>query len=290
VLRISSRSSLLGPAGVLAAVLASAGGLAQAQESRVVVPHQHGPASLRHLRYDGAAESTNWGGYAVTGANGSVTSVSGSWVVPASTCSQGATPEYASFWIGIDGWTSSTVEQIGTDSDCSNGKPSYYAWFEFYPQPAYYAGSLTNLTPGHLLSATVSYNTTTGAFTATITDQSEPALTFSTTYTPSTGFRGRNSAAPLRSSAEWIAEAPSSSRGVLPLADFSKAYFGDGYTNLSNTCFATVNGVSGTIGSFGSNVWSATMIDEKTEAPKATPSSLGFNGSSFYVTWDNVGP
>ena len=62
----------------------------------------------------------------------------GSWIVPPVTCP--STPsQYSSFWVGIDGDNSNTVEQTGTDSDCSTGTPNYYAWFEFYPQPGYYA-------------------------------------------------------------------------------------------------------------------------------------------------------
>jgi hypothetical protein len=180
------------------------------------------------------------------------------------------------------------VEQIGTDSDCSGGKPSYYAWYEFYPEPSYYAGALTNLTPGHKMSATVSYNAAKNQFTATITDETEPSLTFTTTFSPN-----RATGTPSRSSAEWIAEAPSGSRGVLPLADFATVYLGGDYTSLPATCYATIGGVTGPIGSFGAaNIWSSTMVNEKTDVPMATPSPLSTNdgGSSFLVTWYSVGP
>jgi hypothetical protein len=66
----------------------------------------------------------------------------------------------------------------------TTGKPSYYAWYEFYPEPSYYAGALTNLTPGHKMSAAVSYDATKNQFTATITDETEPSLSFSTTFCP----------------------------------------------------------------------------------------------------------
>jgi hypothetical protein len=256
----------------------------------VPAPHRHRPVSVRHARDDGTADSTNWSGYAVTGANGSVTSVSGSWIVPATTCSKGSEAEYASFWVGIDGWTSNTVEQIGTDSDCSKGKPSYYAWYEFYPEPSYYAGALTNLTPGHKMSAAVSYDATKNQFTATITDETEPSLSFSTTFSPT-----KATGTPSRSSAEWIAEAPSGTRGVLPLADFGTVYLGQDYTSLSvadpDTCSATIDGVTGPIGSFSAaNVWSFTMVNERIDAPMATPSALTRDGSSFLITWYSVGP
>lgn len=292
VLNISLRIRLLGLAVVSAAVLASTSQLAHAQELRTVAPHRHGPASIRHV-HDGTSDSDNWAGYAVAATTAmsatpvSVTYVSGSWVVPAVTCSKQSSAEYASFWVGIDGWYSSTVEQIGTDSDCSKGKTSYYAWYEFYPEDAYYAGELTNLTPGDQMSATVTYNVN-GTFTATITDEQQPSLEFTTTFTPS-----HKTGTPQRSSAEWITEQTGK------LADFGTVFFGDVYTHVSDTCFATatVNGQTstGAIGSFPSaNVWSSTMVNEKNGNPMATPSALMKDDnqslSSFYVDWNSVGP
>src|SRR5262245_38418315 len=92
----------------------------------VALHAHHAPAIVLHHR-DRFATSSNWSGYAVTGAPGSVTDVQGSWVVPAVTCSGGPN-QYAAIWVGIDGFNSNTVEQTGTDSDCQNGTPTYYAW------------------------------------------------------------------------------------------------------------------------------------------------------------------
>src|SRR5262245_38118591 len=80
-----------------------------------------------------ATTSTNWSGYAVNTSRGAVTAVSGTWVVPTVT---GGGTAYSSAWVGIDGFSSSTVEQIGTDSDLVNGIPRYYAWYEMYPAPS----------------------------------------------------------------------------------------------------------------------------------------------------------
>ena len=64
------------------------------------------------------------------GQSTSVSYVAGSWVVPTvSTKTNG----YSSVWVGIDGYSSSTVEQIGTEEDVVNGKATYYAWYEMYP-------------------------------------------------------------------------------------------------------------------------------------------------------------
>lgn len=215
--------------------------------------------------------STNWSGYAVTGS--AVSSVSGSWVVPTVTGSR-FTTAYSSFWVGIDGFSSNTVEQIGTDSDVRNGKAVYYAWYEFYPNPMIQISSLT-IKPGDTISATVSYSS--GSFTVTLTDKTT-SHTYSTTGTVSGA---------TESSAEWIAEAPSSNFGVLPLANFGTAKFGLDNTQIGTTCFATVSGTSGNIQSFGSAVQTITMVGGygRNSYVKASPSSLSTDGTSFTDTW-----
>ncbi len=224
----------------------------------------------------GSFQSTNWSGYAVTATSGSVTNAKGSWKVPTivGTCS--STNQYSSFWVGIDGFNSGTVEQTGTDSDCQNGVPTYYAWYEFYPHPAFVINSLT-VHPGDIISAQVNFNGK--SFTTTITDTT-------TGQSFSTSARVHSA---QRSSAEWIAEAPSSSGGILPLANFGAVSFGTDTTGVSSTCFATVNGVTGAIGSFGSNVQSITMVTNS-GVVKAQPSSLSSDGTSFSVTWKSSGP
>ena len=90
----------------------------------------------------GNSTSNNWSGYVVTGPTGSVTYVNGSWIVPAVTAS--ATNAYSAFWVGIDGYNSGTVEQIGTDSDWVNGAAQYYAWYEFYPKPSHFINRISD--------------------------------------------------------------------------------------------------------------------------------------------------
>ena len=153
--------------------------------------HQHGPIRIKEQRENGSVTSTNWSGYAVTGSN--FTSAVGSWIVPTATCSSGN--QYAAFWVGIDGYNSSSVEQTGTDSDCKGSKPNYYAWYEFYPNPSFMISSVT-IKPGDRMSASVTYNGS--QFTVTITD-----VTTGKSFSKSSAVRGAK-----RTSAEWIAEAP----------------------------------------------------------------------------------
>src|SRR4029453_13864191 len=61
--------------------------------------------------------TTNWSGYvAFDPTDTAFTDVKGSWVQPTASCSHGRS--ISAFWIGLDGWNSSTVEQIGTEADC----------------------------------------------------------------------------------------------------------------------------------------------------------------------------
>ena len=210
--------------------------------------------------------STNWSAYAVTGSN--VTFVQGSWIVPTVTGSRFATA-YSSFWVGIDGFSSSTVEQTGTDSDVQRGRSVYYAWYEFYPSEAMQQISGFTIKPGDVISASVTYSS--GVFTLLIADENTGA-SYSKTGTVSGA---------TETSAEWIAEAPSSYFGVLPLANF-------GTVNFAN-CYTTVVGTTGSIGSFGSAaVQEITMVSRR-GAVKALPSALS-GGTSFSVVWKSAGP
>lgn len=222
-------------------------------------PHIH-IASVK----SGQELSLNWAGYAVTGAAGSVSDVKGSWTVPALTCS--TKTSYAAFWDGIDGFNDNTVEQTGVLAECYHGKAYYYTWYEFYPNNPVYVTNTVPVRAGDDVFAEVSYSSSTAKFAVTITDQTT-GKTFTTSQTDSSA---------KRSSAEWIAEAPSSGGQILPLANFGTAYFGSGY--------ATVNGATGAIGSFGTAVFELIMVTMNLTV-KAQPSALTSDGTSFTVTW-----
>jgi hypothetical protein len=225
------------------------------------------------------SKSTNWSGYAAVPASGEVTSVQGSWVVPAVTGAK-RTTSYSSFWIGIDGYGSDTVEQIGTDSDIQNGRATYYAWFEFYPNPAYKFLRFP-VQPGDVITASVTCSGDT--FTLSLKDvNTKKTVTVTSTVTGAS-----------KSSAEWVAEAPSSMSGVLPLANFNTVQF--------SSCTASINGgAQQTIASFlpmtydssGNPISGYDAITMTTSAgtAKATPSPLNTAGNGFSVTWNSAGP
>ena len=191
------------------------------------------PPGLRALALGAPILGTNWAGYAsVTSVNSpasnSVSDAVGTWVVP--TVTAGPTDAYCADWIGIDGFASGSVEQLGTEEDSIGGSPYYAAWWEMYP-----AGSVTinsmHISPGDTMTAEVRW-VSGNTFFLTMTDVTT-GFTFSTTRTLTT--------TAARSSAEWIHEAPSSNSGVLPLAQTTRCVF--------SSCNATVNGSSGAINS-----------------------------------------
>jgi hypothetical protein len=185
--------------------------------------------------------------------------VIGSWTQPTATCSAGEN-SWSSPWVGIDGDNSNTVEQIGTDTDCSGGTPYYYAWYEMYPKSLVVIGSIAvhrgdSFTGEVTAGASGSYllkltNTTTGA-------------SFQTT---------QNSKRARRSSVEWVMEGPSS--GLL--TNFGTV----GFTAAS----ATISGQTGSLGSFA-NADPITMVTQQGIA-RAVPSAVT-GGSAFSVAWQH---
>ncbi|MEU4116791.1 G1 family glutamic endopeptidase [Kitasatospora sp. NPDC028055] len=209
------------------------------------------PLAARHGGGTLHSTSGNWSGYAATG--GRFTSVKASWVQPAVSCT--GTDTWSSFWVGLDGDGSNSVEQTGTEADCSGGSPVYSSWYEMYP--AYPVNYSNTVRPGDHFTASVTTNGS-GSFTLTLAD--------TTAGWSRTVNKSLKSAA--LASAEVIAEAPSSSTGVLPLSNFHSVSFSS----------ATVNGQS--LGGF--NPDAITMASGG--VTKATTSGLS-GGSAFSVTW-----
>src|SRR5580704_11239329 len=156
--------------------------------------------------------SSNWSGYAAHGGTGAFTSVSASWVEPTGHCGSGS--QYSSFWVGLDGYNSNSVEQTGSEVDCIGRTAEYYAWYEMYP------------------AASVTYPNTVRAgdhFTASVTyiGSNQYTLKISDTTQNWTQTTTKSLSGAPRSSAEVIAEAPccTASGGILPLTNFGTMSF-----------------------------------------------------------------
>jgi hypothetical protein len=214
----------------------------------------------------GEVKTANWAGYAATGSNGSVTKASGNWIVPTLKCN--STYAIALFWVGIDGFDTSTVEQTGTYGACSGGTAYYYAWWELFPLNAIQYWNGMTISPGDHMTATVAYSTSSHRFSMTIIDHGT-GQQFEVIGTQ----KGTT-----ESTAECIAEAAAYGPGddLYPLANFGKAHF--------TSCTATISGASHNIGSFGT-VAEIKMVNYATGTRNlATPGPLS-GDKTFVVTW-----
>jgi hypothetical protein len=225
------------------------------QVSAAIMKHESHRLHGLSRRTNTDEQSTNWSGYAATGSSGAYTSVSSSWVQPSVSCSSGET-SYSAFWVGLDGFSNSALEQTGTEADCINGQAEYGAWWEVLPA-AETSYSVT-VDPGDSLSASVVYNGN-STFTMTLTDSTQ-GWTKTTTADGSSGFQN--------ASAEVIAEAPEVNGSIANLADF-------GTVNFS----ADADGNA--LGNYSPD--EITMIDNS-GATRAQPSAI--SGSSFSDTWE----
>lgn len=194
----------------------------------------------------------------------------------------------ASSLSGSDGSGSSqsdSLEQAGTEADCSGGASgSYFAWYEIVPAAPMKLDLAIHA--GDHITTKVTINGS-----SMIVAMSNQTIGQSTSKTLTTNN-------PDTSSAEWIAEAPSQCDGSgncspLPLTDFDHISF----TGASAT------GVDGHTGTISDSDWSAAAVQLNPAASSsgfgsaqfaatdssgaANPSSLSSDGSSFSVTWSS---
>ena len=198
--------------------------------------------------------SSNWSGYAAAG--GTFTAVSGTWIVPQVTA---AVAGADATWIGIGGVSGRDLIQAGTQATVSGGRVVYEAWIEMLPD-----GQQTvplNVRPGDSVSVTITERST-GTWSISLKDDT-------TGQTYSTSVRYASS----KSSAEWIEEAPSGGRSIVPLDNFGTIRF---------TAGATVKDGK-TLSLSAANAQPITMINGARQ-PIAQPSTLGSDGASFTVT------
>jgi Peptidase A4 family len=226
-------------------------GAGQPASARPVHGLSHG-GDVRH------GTSGNWAGWANTG--GTYTTVFAAWTQPTAHCGLLSGSTYSSFWVGLDGTGSPTVEQTGTEADCGGlGGATYFGWYEFFPAPPHRFPDAVR--PGDAMQARVTYI---GSHKYTVTLRNV-TLGWKHTLT-SVVTDGRNK------SAEVIAEAPSQGAGgsVLPLTNFGTVSFTG----------ALVNGVA--LGKVRTPE-PITMVGNG--VVKAAPSALTSGGTAFTVTW-----
>jgi hypothetical protein len=223
-------------------------------------PHVHSIGGIT------AIGSFNWSGYADTSSTPQeFTKVSGSWTAPSVTC--GAEDQITTNWVGLDGFSSDTVEQLGTIGWCYKGSPIYFTWFEMFPAGLTEVGSA--LLPGDKIAASVTRSGT--KYTLKLTDATTAGNNIAVTKSCSLSTC-------VDTSAEWISERPSFSIGIVPQAHYNAFKLTSGAE--------TAGGVSGTIGS-GPGVKAITMLDATQAYNLNTVSALGTGSNSFSTTWKN---
>jgi hypothetical protein len=212
---------LAGLALAAGALAASAPAAAASHPARPTIrptrPAMHGtvPMVVRG-RPANAVSSQNWSGYAAHGKT--YTKISASWTEPTGHCPASRT--YSSFWVGLDGYSSKTVEQTGSEVDCSGGQARYFAWYEMYPNlPVNFSNVVR---PGDHFTGSVTF-TGGGHYTLVLKD-----TTRGWSHTVHKSLSGAKN-----SSAEVIAEAPccTANGGILPLANFGTVHFSHSAVN-----------------------------------------------------------
>ncbi len=271
---------------LLAGLAALAGSLAAVASAAPTI--RHDAIRVSSVRHD-SISSANWAGYGVTplalgGTVKSFTNVAGTWVQPAVTCAATGPATYSAFWVGLGGLaqTSTALEQIGTESNCSAlGVASYDAWYEIIPAPP--VPLKLAVRPGDAINAIVTVKGKTVKFRI-------QNLTLHTVVNKTVKMR-----TPDLTSAEWIAEAPSQCTDnnpctTLPLANFGTVDFvGAAATGSKHTGLITdpawnpdtieLDASHGAFGNFAGGNTSASAI----------PSPVSATGG-FSVTWQATPP
>jgi Peptidase A4 family len=322
---------LLGPGsvgGVSASGKApSASVVAQAHARFVKVMSSHAPAvgnggwvspAAQHHGATHAANGTvssfpsyNWSGYADSESGSKTVSyVSGSWTLPAVRCPSAPYQNQDAFlanWVGIDGFSNGTVEQLGTAAQCYEGVTYYYVWYELFPANTVEEGTAACINdntdcpqPDDQISASVSVKPTgdgvNNSYTLTLIDHTRPDESFSTTQTCAI-------ATCADASAEWIVERPAFSLPfgfqILPLADFTRTFFSRASV-VSGGRFSSIAGFK------DGPIYDIPMIDDSASyylacvgqpSPPGTlltvsqanacPTVAPFPGGAFLESWDS---
>jgi hypothetical protein len=203
----------------------------------------------------GQGVSRNWSGYAAT--EGSFTAVSGTWTVPIQSGKNNFGADAT--WVGIGGVATKDLIQAGTQTTVTrNNQVTYEAFFEKLPdasQPLEVAVSGGDSVTVSVSQQTVgqwkiSFKNNTNGQSKEITEVYDSSL----------------------SSAEWIEEAPSSPRRIVPLDNFGSVKFTNGTTVKDGQ----------TLNIAQANARAITMASRSQTLAK--PSALENDGTGFTVT------
>jgi hypothetical protein len=261
-------------------------------------------------------ETSNWSGYVIANfaTGGTYTAAQATWKVPAvsyakpppvchtvrfgsrvSEFCRGSSPqwEYSSSWVGIGGYcensactaVDNTLIQLGTEQDASRfGATEYYAWIEVLPNnPILISPSYPNcdslscaypVRPGDAITASLTCvadcmpGGASQTWTLKMSNETE-AWSFSTNIAYASSLL----------SADWIEEAPSSSAGILPLANYATVSFDPTVGSGAAPGFASAAG----------NPDAILMVDPygETSAPSTAETGPDVFIDAFNTCWGN---
>jgi Peptidase A4 family len=162
--------------------------------------------------------SNNWAGFATYGDH--FRFVSATYTIPSLNCAISPDGSFDSEWVGLDGYTSNTVEQVGDFAECSGGTPSYFAFYEMFPSASV---SFSGVSPGDSITASVFFNGS--KWVLSLVDNTNGAEGFTTTQSCPSGSTCRNA------NAEIISEVPNGGPPTASLADYGIV----GFTQIAIT-------------------------------------------------------
>ena len=222
-----------------APLIVAAPGLASAGGGHSAPHHSYAPTSgsLRHtlplahpeyvfrthplqrgMKFN-TVKANNWSGFATYGDH--FRFVSATYTIPSLNCSISPDPSFDSQWVGLDGYTSATVEQAGTYAFCSGGTPSYFAFYEMYPNVAV---PFSGVNPGDSITTSVFFNGSQWVLTL-VDNTNSAAAGFTVTQSCPSGSTCRNA------NAEVISEDPNGGPPQASLADYGIV----GFTQIAIT-------------------------------------------------------
>jgi hypothetical protein len=205
-----------------------------------------GASSIGNIKTVG---STNWGGYAVTNNGRKFRRIIATFFVPYLNCTVspgGADGTFSSDWVGLDGFTSQTVEQDGVEADCDGSTAQYFAWREVFPRSE--QPSTIKIHPGDSITASVRFSTSTDKYRLEVMDSTDGK--HFTVHQKCAG------SACKRNSAEVISEAPTVTENGSSMQASLADYGAVGFSGISIT-----NG-SGQMGGIRSSHWNRTKIEQ----------------------------
>jgi hypothetical protein len=227
---------------------------------------QAAASAISNIRTVGA---NNWAGYAATKKGVKFKTVSASFFVPFLNCAVtpgGSNGTFSSEWVGLDGFSSKSVEQDGISANCNGSKPEYAAWYETFPNPEIATKIVVH--PGDSITASVTFDSKTSKYRMALTDNSNHHHFAVSQKCASKICK--------RTSAEFISEAPTVNNVQSSLADY-------GAESFASISITDSKGHKSGITSKHWNPIKIVQVGIDSHNPVAFPTSL--HGPSFDNYW-----